>query len=211
VFLPVELVRVSSLLPISYHEKLPQHFRPEKYFGIIHVCTYICIVKLEQAIQTTKFSSQKQKAGLNIMYTAWWLKTVISNELKTIGLTQEQYNVLRILKGKDPEQMCVKDIGCRMIERNSNVPRIVDRLVAKNLVERRTSVIDKRETVIQLTPSGLDILNDATQKVNTVISKATAIEEADARLLNDLLEKFRKKKSNIFLPYYMYVHVNYTL
>jgi hypothetical protein len=56
-------------------------------FGKLNVCTYICVVKLEQAIQSTKFKSEVQKAGLNILYTAWWLKTVMSKELKEFGLT----------------------------------------------------------------------------------------------------------------------------
>ena len=107
----------------------------------MHVCTYICMVKLEEALKMAKFSSEKHKAGLNLLYTAWWLKTMVSKELKTVGLTHEQYNVLRILRGKHSEAMCVKDIGCRMIERNSNVPRIVDRLVAKKYVVRSTSEI----------------------------------------------------------------------
>jgi hypothetical protein len=80
-------------------------------FGQLDVCTYICIVKLEQAIQSTKFKNEAHKAGLNILYTAWWLKTSFSQALKEYGLTHEQYNVLRILKGKHPEQMCVRD--CR--------------------------------------------------------------------------------------------------
>ena len=90
-------------------------------------------MKLEQAIQSEKFETQVQKAGLNVLYTAWWLKTIVSKELKEFGLTHEQYNVLRILKGKYPELMCVRDIGNRMIEKSSNVPRIIDRLNLKNL------------------------------------------------------------------------------
>ena len=151
-------------------------------------------MKLEQAIQTEKFSSQNQKAGLNLLYTAWWLKTMLSSELKQLGLTHEQYNVLRILKGKNPEQMCVKDIGCRMIERSSNVPRILDRLVAKNLVERTTSNIDKRETVMTLTEAGMDILRNATLAINRTLKQNVSINEDDAALLNELLEKFREKE-----------------
>ena len=97
-------------------------------------------MKLEQAIQSTKFKSEVQKAILNVLYTAWWLKSVGSKELKEFGLTHEQYNVLRILKGKYPDQICVRDIACRMIERNSNVPRIIDRLEIKKLVKRSTSL-----------------------------------------------------------------------
>ena len=117
----------------------------------LHVYTYICSVKLEDAIQSTKFKNPQQKATLNCLYTAWWLRSVLSKELKIFDLTHEQYNVLRILKGKHPEQMCVKDIAGRMMEKSSNVPRIVDRLVAKKWVKRSTSAFDKRETVITLT------------------------------------------------------------
>ena len=151
-------------------------------------------MKLEQAIQTEKFSNQNQKAGLNVLYTAWWLKTLISKELKQLDLTHEQYNVLRILKGKHPEQMCVKDIGCRMIERSSNVPRIIDRLVAKHWVERTNSSIDKRETVMTLTEAGMDILKKASQTVDNAIGSSLSLDEQEAVLLNQLLEKFREKE-----------------
>ena len=135
-----------------------------------------------------------QKAGLNILYTAWWLKTVMSKELKEYGLTHEQYNVLRILKGKYPDQMCVRDIACRMIEKNSNVPRIVDRLVLKKLVKRSTSSIDKRETVITLTQSGITILEASTEMVNKLMDGHVSISQEDAKSLNCLLEKIRESE-----------------
>ena len=148
-------------------------------------------MKLEEAIQSTNFSSQMHKASLNVLYTAWWLKTITSKELKGFGLTAEQYNVLRILKGKHPDQMCVRDIGCRMIEKNSNVPRIIDRLVLKKLVTRSTSPIDKRETVITLTQSGIDTLHLARTKVDQVFSAKIDISETEALQLDTLLEKVR--------------------
>lgn len=157
----------------------------------MNVCTYICIVKLEQAIKSTKFKSELHKAGLNILYTAWWLKTVMSKELKEFGLTHEQYNVLRILKGKYPEQMCVRDIACRMIEKSSNVPRIIDRLEVKKLVKRSTSTIDKRETVITLTQSGITILEACTVTVTKMMDGVMEINNKEATTLNRLLEKVR--------------------
>ncbi len=132
-----------------------------------------------------------QKAGLNILYTAWWLKTLISRELKEFGLTHEQYNVLRILKGKHPEEMCVKNIACRMIEKNSNVPRIIDRLEIKKLVKRATSEQDKRETVITLTQSGIAILEASTAVLTKVWDENLSLCEKDAVELNGLLEKMR--------------------
>lgn len=148
-------------------------------------------MKLEQAIQSNKFKNEVHKAGLNILYTAWWLKTVISKELKEFGLTHEQYNVMRILKGKHPEQMCVKDIACRMIEKNSNVPRIIDRLELKKLVRRATSELDKRETVITLTQSGIAILQASTLVLTKVWDQHLTICDTDAAALNQLLEKVR--------------------
>ena len=149
---------------------------------------------MEEALQTSKFQSNKQKAALNILYTAWWLKTMISQELKEMGLTHEQYNVLRILKGSHPEHMCVKDIGSRMIERSSNVPRIVDKLVAKELAARTNSAVDKRETVISLTAGGMNVLRDASRVVEALFKKTVSITEEEARQLSLLLEQFRKKE-----------------
>jgi DNA-binding MarR family transcriptional regulator len=151
-------------------------------------------VKLEEAIKSNKFKNEVHKAGLNILYTAWWLKTLTSKELKEYGLTHEQYNVLRILKGKHPEQMCVRDIAQRMIEKNSNVPRIIDRLELKKLVKRSASQNDKRETAIAITTAGINILEIATAKVNKVFENTVVMEELSASTLNKLLEKIRERE-----------------
>lgn len=151
-------------------------------------------MNLEQAIQTKKFKNEVHKAGLNIMYTAWWLKTLGYKELKEFGLTHEQYNVLRILKGKHPEQMCVKDIAGRMIEKNSNVPRIIDRLETKKLVKRSQSSADGRHTVINLTQAGISILESSTTNLNKTWEDNLVITEEEATTLNSLLEKVRLKE-----------------
>jgi len=151
-------------------------------------------VKLENAIQSNKFKSEVQKAGLNILYTAWWLKTLSCKELKEFGLTHEQYNVLRILKGKHPNQMCVKDIAGRMIEKNSNVPRIIDRLVVKKLVKRTQGEHDGRQTVMALTQAGLSVLESSTNKIDEIYEATVSLNNKDAAALNNLLEKIREKE-----------------
>jgi DNA-binding MarR family transcriptional regulator len=151
------------------------------------------ILKLEKAIQSRGFINEKQKAVVNIMYTAYRVKTIISQALKAYALTPEQYNVLRILNGSYPEKMCVKDIAQRMIERSSNVPRIVDRLETKKLVKRSQSGEDKRETVILLSQAGINMLeavNPALEKIN---AKMSDMSEAEARQLNDLLDRYLKE------------------
>jgi DNA-binding MarR family transcriptional regulator len=164
-------------------------------FGKLDVCTYICAdfirMKLEQAIKSNKFRNEVHKAGLNILYTAWWLKTMMSKELKEYGLTHEQYNVLRILKGRHPEQICVREIASRIIEKSSNVPRIIDRLEIKKLVKRTSSESDRRETVIILTAAGLNILQHSTDRINELMDKTIIMSERKASDLNSLLEEIR--------------------
>jgi DNA-binding MarR family transcriptional regulator len=150
-------------------------------------------LKLEEAIQSSGFKNEKQKAVVNIMYTAYRVKTSISQALKDYGLTPEQYNVLRILKGKYPDQMCVKDIAQRLIERSSNVPRIIDRLEVKKLVKRSQSGADKRETVIILAQAGINMLeavNPALEKLNAGISDMS---EEEVKQLNNLLDRYLKE------------------
>ena len=151
-------------------------------------------MKLERVLKMSKFKNENHKAELNILYTAWWLKAQSGIELKKFGLTHEQYNVLRILKGKYPEQMCVKDIASRVIEKNSNVPRIVDRLVIKKLVKRSQSETDGRHTLIVITEAGLSILESATKRMDSVIDSHVNLGHKDATTLNTLLEKIREKE-----------------
>ncbi len=150
-------------------------------------------MKLETAIQSSKFKNEVHKAGLNILYTAWWLKTKSSNQLKDFALTHEQYNVLRILKGKYPEQLCVRDIASRMIEKNSNVPRIVDRLEIKKLVKRTQGATDGRQTMITLTQAGINILEASTVQLDKIFDEYISITQSEATSLNQLLEKVREK------------------
>ncbi|MEI6087554.1 MAG: MarR family transcriptional regulator [Bacteroidota bacterium] len=151
-------------------------------------------MKLEEAIKSNKFKNETQKAALNVLYTAWWLKTNMSKGLKEFGITHEQYNVLRILKGKYPDQICVRDIACRMIEKNSNVPRIVDRLEIKKLVKRTTSQLDKRETVISLTQAGILLLEASTKTIDHTMETVTILTEMESVQLNKLLEKLRSSE-----------------
>ena len=148
-------------------------------------------MKLEEALKSTRFADEKHKAILNTLYSAYWLKTHLSAATKENGITIEQFNILRILKGKFPEQMCVKDIGSRLIEKNSNVPRIIDRLLIKKLVKRNPSLVDKRETLISLTDRGLALLEAANTTMMVKSESIIGLNEEESKQLNELLEKMR--------------------
>jgi len=150
-------------------------------------------MKLEEVLKTSNFRDARHKATLNILYTSYWLKTAMSQYIKELGITAEQFNVLRILKGKHPQPMCVKDIAGRMIEKNSNVPRILDRLVLKQLADREPNAEDKRETLISLTEKGLALLLSTNDMIDQVDNELLGITNQEAEILNELLEKFRNK------------------
>lgn len=153
-------------------------------------------MRLEDAIKSTRFVNEKQKATINVLYTGYWLRSSYSTTLKNEDLTIEQYNVLRILKGKHPEQMCVKDIASRTIEKSSNVPRILDRLVTKKLARRSPSKEDKRETLVSLTEKGIATLERANELTWAVTSKITGLTEDEATTLSELLDKMRAAEDN---------------
>jgi DNA-binding MarR family transcriptional regulator len=104
-------------------------------------------------------------------------------------MSHEQYNVLRILKGSYPNAMRVKDIGSRLIEKSSNVPRIIDKLEDKKMVQRLASPDDNRETLINLTASGIKILEASTRSMQPNTIQSLALTEKEAATLNHLLDK----------------------
>lgn len=148
-------------------------------------------MKLEEAIKTNKFNDERHKATVNVLYTAYWLRNLFTKALKEHDLTLEQHNVLRILKGSHPSELCVKDIASRILEKSSNVPRIIDRLVLKKLVKRTQSKEDKRETHISLTEKGITTIDGARKSIEYVTREFVGIDEEESRIVNDLLEKIR--------------------
>lgn len=148
-------------------------------------------MKLEEAIKSSRFANEKHKASLNVLYSAYWLRNNFSMAVKPFDLTLEQHNVLRILMGQYPEQICVKDIGVRTIEKSSNVPRIIDKLEEKGFAVRTTSREDKRETLVGITPKGIDIIRQARAALDSKTAQIMNLDEQESLLLNNLLEKMR--------------------
>ena len=146
---------------------------------------------LEEEIKQSTFQSEHLKAHLNVLFTANWLYNKISANLKPFNLTHEQFNVLRILKGSHPKNMCQKDILSRMIAPNSNVTLIIKKLIAKELIVVEQSATDKREYAINITDLGLHLLdeveNDFKGKTHTIGNLSTS----EAFHLNALLEILR--------------------
>lgn len=91
---------------------------------------------IEKDIQQSCFRNEFQKMGINLIYTANWLNEKIAHILANEEITQQQYNILRILRGSECPLSTLK-IRERMLDKMSDTSRIVDRLIAKGLVEKR--------------------------------------------------------------------------
>ena len=149
-------------------------------------------MRLEDEIKTAKFQSETHKAQLNILFSATWLRARISASLKSFGITHEQFNVLRIIRGhKQKTGILAKDIASRMLERNSNTTRIIDRLELKKLVQRLVSEKDRRERPVVLTDAGTHLLAQIDAHWQTHNPHTAPWTEEEARLFNELLDKMR--------------------
>jgi DNA-binding MarR family transcriptional regulator len=151
------------------------------------------MASLEQEIKQSKFPNEHIKANLNVLFTANWLYNKISAGLKPFNLTHEQFNVLRILKGSHPRTMCQKDVLSRMIAPNSNVTLIVKKLVEKKLIVVQQSTLDKREYEINITKSGLSLLEEVDKALKSNSNNISKLSISEAFHLNALLDKLRDK------------------
>ena len=136
----------------------------------------------------SKFPNNKIKATLNILYTANWITSNQNAFFKPYGLSPQQYNVLRILKGaKQP--LKAQTIKERMIERSPNTTRLMDKLVAKNLISREHCPNDRRVVYIELAEEGLKLLEEISKHLKDDLLEKLSEEEATQ--LSDLLDKIR--------------------
>jgi DNA-binding MarR family transcriptional regulator len=115
-------------------------------------------MSLEKDISQQRFRSENQKTAVNLIYTFHWLTEKIKEIIGDEGLTMQQYNILRILKGSDPEPLSTLQIRDRMLDKMSDTSRIVDRLLAKGYVSKKISKTDKRLVEVKITAKGKNLL-----------------------------------------------------
>ena len=145
---------------------------------------------IEQDIQQPNFRNEFQKMGINLLFTANWLNEQIGKMLSEEGITQQQYNILRILRGSTTPLSTLK-IRERMLDKMSDTSRIVDRLIAKELVLKNTCEKDKRLVDITLTPKGLSLVDQLDQYNERIDALLRGINESEAQLMNQILDKIR--------------------
>lgn len=142
--------------------------------------------------QNRPFRSAGQEARLALMRTVDDLERRMAGVLCSAGITHQQYNVLRILRGAGVDGLPTLSIGERMIERTPGITRLIDRLLKKGWVERRRATHDRRQVVCTITESGLQLLSDLDGPIDREDDEALAmLSEDEQRQLIDFLARIR--------------------
>ncbi|MBP92670.1 MAG: MarR family transcriptional regulator [Flavobacteriaceae bacterium] len=136
----------------------------------------------------SRFENNKVKALINILYTAGWITNRQNAFFKPFGISPQQYNILRILKGAGVP-LKAQTVKERMIERSPNATRLMDKLSSKKLIERLPCDHDRRVVYINITKDGLSLLKEISTDLNMDFLEKLSEEEAGH--LSDLLDKLR--------------------
>ena len=148
-------------------------------------------MKLEEEISQKHFRNEYHKAAVNVVYTFNWLNNLNVNFFKPYGITPQQFNILRILRGQHPQPATIKLIKERMLDKMSDASRIVEKLRIKGLFERNICTHDRRNVDVCITQTGLDLLSQIDTRNAEAEQKLFTLNSEEIKQLNDLLDKLR--------------------
>jgi DNA-binding MarR family transcriptional regulator len=149
----------------------------------------------------SRFTSEQQKAMLNLLFTANWLRSHEVALFKPFGISAQQFNILRILRGAlnaatgkegDDGRMKMQAVKGRMVDRAPNCTRLTDKLIAKKLVVRERCAADRRVVYVRISEKGLALLKEMDSAIGERIVPCSArLGTDDARTLNRILDHWR--------------------
>ena len=148
-------------------------------------------MSLEKDINQQKFRNEYQKATINIIFTFNWISEQTKGIFEQEGLTSQQFNILRILRGAR-QPLSTMQIRQRMLDKMSDTSRIVDRLIIKGLVKKMVCKTDKRLVDVSITDKGKKVLTKIDKYEEEVDAVINSISEAEAKTLNKILDKMRQ-------------------
>ena len=148
-------------------------------------------MKIEAAIRQSKPMLPLQKVMINLMYTYHWQMERSMEIFKPFDMTSQQYNVLRILKGRHPEAIPVGEVKAVLLDKNPDMTRLCDRLVQKGLIQRDLNFQNRREVLLQITAAGLELLLQIEPVIKEASKEWDNLTPEEAETLSDLLDKLR--------------------
>jgi DNA-binding MarR family transcriptional regulator len=156
----------------------------------------ISTMGISEDLKQSRFTTPTSKAIVNIIFTGNWMMQQQYELLKPFGLTAQQYNVLRILRGQQNNPITVLGITERMMDKMSNASRLVDKLLEKKLVLRRECPQDRRAVDVMILPAGLALLEEIDQVQIAWEKNFAGINTVKMEQLNEILDEFRNVFTN---------------
>ncbi|MEP2023141.1 MAG: MarR family transcriptional regulator [Reichenbachiella sp.] len=148
-------------------------------------------MKLEEVIKQASFKNSKEKAIINVLYTSNWLRDRSESVLKPKGINEQHFNILRILRGRHPHTICPGEIKEVLINKRGDLTRLLDKLVAMELVNRDINPENRRMINLKISNSGMELLSDLDPKFEELNQKNNALTKEESEQLSDLLDKMR--------------------
>lgn len=148
-------------------------------------------MEIAKEIKQSKFKNEYQKMLINILFTSGWLSAKHTCNIKPYGISTQQFNILRILRGQHPKPATVNLLIDRMLDKNSNASRLVEKLRVKKLVERAICPEDRRAVNVVITQKGLDLLEELDKMDGSFLKELKNLTEKEAATVNQLLDKLR--------------------
>ncbi len=148
-------------------------------------------MKLEDEILQKHFRNEYHKATVNVIFSYNWLVDYQAKLFKPYGITMQQYNILRILRGQHPNPATIKLIKERMLDKMSDASRIVEKLRLKGLVDRNICPNDRRNVDVCITEKGLELLAQLDKHDDETDAKLATLNKEEITQLNRLLDKLR--------------------
>lgn len=148
-------------------------------------------MRIEEEILQEEFVNENHKTLVNLIYTNSFLINKMAGFFKKLGITRQQFNVLRILRGQYPNAANLGLIKERMLDKMSDASRIVERLRVKKLVTRKQSKSDRREVEVMISPQGQALLEITDQEIKEIYKLFNRLSQSELQQLNFLLDKFR--------------------
>ncbi|MDB5278973.1 MarR family transcriptional regulator [Ferruginibacter paludis] len=148
-------------------------------------------MSIDKDIKQASFKSEHQKAMVNLIFTYNWTTEQLKQLFEEEGLTMQQFNILRILRGST-KPLSTLQIRERMLDKMSDSSRIVDRLVLKGLVKKITCKTDKRLVDVTITSKGLKLLEKLDAQEDKMENIFKSLSKIEAETLNTLLDKIRQ-------------------
>ena len=150
-------------------------------------------MRIEDEIKSTIKLSITKKVMLNLTFSKNYIGDKFNEVLKPYDISSEQYNVLRILRGQKGKSINMQDIQDRMVTKNSNTTRLIDKLLLKDMVERKICPHNRRKIEVTITLKGLEVLLELDPLIENYEKDITKkLSETELEELNNLLEKIRE-------------------